>query len=76
MLCCFSQFICNGSLLRLSNCLQILESKSILSPAVGLTVDVPFMPMEINATTCIAASQANAAEVDLLAWALPGETVE
>jgi hypothetical protein len=56
--------------------LQILESKSILFPTVGLTWDVPFTPMEVKATTPIAAAQANNAEVDLLTWALPGETIK
>ncbi len=43
---------------------------------MGLTRDVPFTPMEVKATTRIAAAQANDAEVDLSAWALPGETIE
>ncbi len=56
--------------------MQILESKSILSPTVGLTWDVPFMPMEVKATTHIAAAQADDAEIGLLAWVLPRETIK
>jgi hypothetical protein len=37
--------------------------------------EVAFTPMKAKATTrTIAATQANDAEVDLSAWALPGET--
>jgi hypothetical protein len=72
----FTQFICNASLSRLSNGLQTLEGNPNPSPMVGLTWDVAFTPMEAKATTCIAAAQADDAEVDLSAWAFPGETLE
>jgi hypothetical protein len=54
----------------------MLESNTNLSPTVGLTWDVAFTPMEAKATTCIVSAQADNAEVNLSAWALPGETVE
>jgi hypothetical protein len=43
---------------------------------VGFTRDIPFSPMEIKASTCLGAAQADDAEVDLLAWALPDEMNE
>ncbi len=72
----FTQFICDANLSRLSTGLQMLEGNPNPSPTVGLTWDVAFTPMEAKATTCIAATQADDAEVDLSAWALPGETLE
>jgi hypothetical protein len=72
----FTQFICNASLSRLFNGSQTLEGNPNPSPTVGLTWDVAFTPMEAKATTLIAAAQADDAEVDLSAWALPGETLE
>jgi len=41
---------------------------------VGFTRDIPFSPMEVKASTRLGAAQADDAEVDLLAWALPDET--
>jgi hypothetical protein len=54
----------------------MLESKPNLSSMVGLTWEVAFTPMEGKATTCVAAAQADNTEVDLSAWALPGETLK
>jgi hypothetical protein len=54
----------------------MLQSKPNLSPMVGLTWEVAFTPIEGKATTRVAAAQADDAEVDLSAWALPGETLE
>jgi hypothetical protein len=71
----FTQFICDGILSRLSIS-PTLESKPNLSPTVGLTCEVAFRPMEGKATTRVAAAQVDDAEVDLSAWALPGETLE
>ncbi len=72
----FTQSICDASLTQLSNGLQMLESNPNLSPTVDLTWDVAFTPIEAKATTRIEAAQADNAEVDLSAWALPGETVK
>jgi hypothetical protein len=71
----FTQFIRNFILSRLS-ILQMLESKPNLSSMVGLTWEVAFKPMEGKAMTHVAAAQADDAEVDLSAWALPGETLK
>lgn len=40
----------------------------------GMTKEVPFSPLELNATTRVEASQADSAEVDLTPWELPNET--
>ncbi len=49
---------------------------SFSAPMAGLTCDVLFSSMEIKASTCVGAAQANDAEVDLSAWALPDKTDE
>jgi hypothetical protein len=54
----------------------MLESNPNLSPTVGLTWDLTFTPMEAKATSRVVAAQAGDAEIDLSAWALPGETLE
>ncbi|KAL7528378.1 hypothetical protein ACHAWF_002541 [Thalassiosira exigua] len=41
---------------------------------VGRTIDVPFSPLEESAQGRVKAAQPDDAEVDLSAWALPGET--
>jgi hypothetical protein len=73
----FTQFICDASLTRLSKQSHPLEVESSFSaPMVGLTCDVPFSSMEIKASTCVGATQADDTEVDLSAWALPDKTDE
>ena len=73
----FTKFICDASLTRLSKQSHPLEVESSFSaPMVGLTCDVLFSSMEIKASTCVGAAQANDAEVDLSAWALPDKTDE
>ncbi len=47
-----------------------------LSLTVGLTQDVAFKPMEEKTTTQEGAAQADDTEVNLSAWALPGEAIE
>lgn len=42
----------------------------------GLSSNVPFTPLEQKTSTRVAAAQADDAEVDLTAWASPGETAE
>ena len=42
----------------------------------GFIGNIPFSPLEVNATTCAAAAQADNAEVDLSAWSSPSETEE
>ncbi len=42
---------------------------------VGLLSDVPFTPLEKKVTTCVAAAQADDAEVDLAAWDPSNETL-
>jgi len=42
----------------------------------GFIGDIPFSHLEVNATTRVAAAQANDAEVDLSAWSSPSETEE
>ena len=37
---------------------------------------MPFSPLESNANTWVAATQADAAKVDISIWALPDETIE
>ncbi len=54
----------------------MLKGNPNSSPTVGLCRDVAFTPMEAKATTPIAATQADDAEVGLSAWALPGETLK
>ena len=71
----FTQFICNACLTPLTSRSQTLGSDSSV-PMAGLTRDIPFSPMEVKASTCVGAAQADDAEVDLLAWALPEETTE
>jgi hypothetical protein len=77
MLSRFTQFICDASLTRLSKQSHPLEVESSFSaPMMGLTCDVPFSSMEIKASTCVGAAQADDAEVDLSVWALPDKTDE
>jgi len=71
----FTQYICNACLTRLSSGSQTLGSDFFV-PMAGLTRDIPFSSMEVKALTRIGAAQADDAEVDLLAWALPEETIE
>ena len=77
MLSRFTQFICDASLTRLSKQSHPLEVESSFSaPMMGFTCDVPFSSMEIKASTCVGAAQADDAEVDLSVWALPDKTDE
>ena len=75
MLWQFTQFICNACLTRLTSRSQTLGSDSSV-PMAGLTRDIPFSPMEVKASTRVGAAQADDAEVDLSAWALPKETIK
>ena len=43
---------------------------------IGLTKNVLFSPLEANADTRLAATQADDAKVDPIIWALPNETIE
>ena len=48
----------------------------VLGPMVGLTKEVPFspLPLEASADTRVMAAQADDAEVDFSTWAMPDET--
>ena len=64
----FSQSVSNAILLKLDE-----ES---WGGSRGFIGNILFSPLEVNATTCVAAAQANDAEVDLSAWSSPSETEE
>ena len=75
MLQCFAQSVCEAILTNLEG--HQVDSNSGTSGVVrGLTSDVPFSPLEAKVTTRLTAAQADQAEVDLSAWAVPMETSE
>ena len=76
MLQCFAQSACNAILLKLHDGVKESTKGKALVGCTGITQDVPLSPLKAKAATQVAVAQADNAEVDLTAWALPSETVE
>ena len=50
-----------------------VEAPSHHRPAMGMTKDIPFSPLEVKTNTRVAATQADDAEADLSNWWIPEE---
>jgi hypothetical protein len=76
MLQCFAQAVCDSILQKLQGGPIITEKGEAPDGLKGLTREIGFSPLKEKATTRVAAAQADFAEIDLLAWSLPSETIE
>jgi hypothetical protein len=76
MLWWFLQSVSNAILLKLCQVDCQTPDEESGGGSRGFISDIPFSPLEVNATTRVAAAQADDAEVDLLAWSSPSETEE
>jgi len=72
----FSQSVFNAILLKLCQVDCQTPDEELRGGSRGFIGNIPFSPLEVNATTRVAAAQAGDAEVDLLAWSSPSETEE
>ena len=72
----FSQSVSNAILLKLWQVDCQTPDEESQGGFRGFIGDIPFSPLEVNATTRVAAAQADDAEVDLSAWSSPSETEE
>jgi hypothetical protein len=75
MLRCFVEAACDALLLKIWAGVSAPCNEKAAFGLVGLLSDVPFTPLEKKVTTCVAAAQADDAEVDLAAWDPSNETL-
>ena len=76
MLRWFLQSVSNAILLKLCQVDCQSPDEESRGCSRGFIGNIPFSPLEVNATTRVAAAQAGDAEVDLSAWSSPSEMEE